>query len=121
MKKVLLVLGFIVVTLVSNAQKTIKFEKLGSIEFKVKVDGLITITDSTFNIKTNVKGKITEFTLKIISKSESEMASVYNCIGQIGTIDKHQFSFIPSKDMGIWTMINSFTNEKMEQYLKLSK
>ena len=121
MKKVLLVLTLVLGTLVSNGQKTIIFEKLGTATFKVKVQGVVTITDSTLNIKSSYKGNVSEYTLKIVSRDENTAASIYNCIGQIGTSDKHQFSFVTSMDMGIWTMVNSFTNEKLEQYMVLSK
>ncbi len=121
MKKVLLVLTLVCVSIISNAQNSIKFEKLGTATFKVKVDGLITLTDSTLHIHNEYKGKVTEYTLRIVSKDVNQAASIYNCIGQIGTSDKHQFSFIPSSNMGIWVMINSFTNQKIEQYMVLSK
>jgi adenylate kinase len=123
MKKLLLGLTLVLGTFSVNAQKIIKFEKYGNLMDRVKADGLITISDSILTLKIDYKGKVQENKFKIINKSEYETGSTYNCIGQVGTSDKHQFIFTPSFKLGIWTMINSFAipNEKFEVYFTLSK
>jgi hypothetical protein len=125
MKKLLLVSIMILISLVGKAQTTIKFEKYGASALvgRVKVDGIVTISDSTLTIRVDYKGKVEENTLKIVSKSETNAGSTYNCIGQVGTSDKHQFVFVPSSRLGIWTLINSFStpNTKVEIYFTLSK
>jgi hypothetical protein len=125
MKKLLLVSIMILISLVGKAQTTIKFEKYGASALvgRVKVDGIVTISDSILTLRIDYKGKVQENKFKIVSKDISEYGSTYNCIGQVGTSDKHQFIFTPSVHLGIWTMINSFStpNEKMEIYFTLSK
>jgi hypothetical protein len=118
MKK-LLVLTMVLVSFVSYGQeKTYDIVKMGTPTFKVKVDeGRITITETTLSIKVGMKGKVNEETLKIVNKSVYENAGTYNCVGMIGTSDKHQFSVIPQNNLIIWKMINSFTNEIIEQYI----
>jgi hypothetical protein len=123
MKNILLIFALLLIGFSSQAQTIIKFEKYGALMGRVKVDGIVTISDSTLTIRVDYKGKVEENTLKIVSKSETNAGSTYNCIGQVGTSDKHQFVFVPSSRLGIWTLINSFStpNTKVEIYFTLSK
>jgi len=121
MYKVFLFLIAIMIGSTSFGQKVYEFDKIGTIAFKVKAEGTITINDSTLTLVSTFKGKTSQYTLKIVSKDENDVAATYNCIGQIGVSDKQQFSFIFSKNMIIWTGYNSFDNSKVEQFMSLKK
>ena len=121
MKKVLVVLTLILGTLVSNGQTIYNIDGMRTGIVKMKMNVVLTITDSTLNIKSDYKGKLSEYNLKIVSKDENIVSATYNCIGQIGTSDKHQFLIVPSQNNVLWYSINSFTNEKIVVVYSLSK
>ena len=123
MKK-LITLAFLAISTLANAQeKEFKFEKYGQITGRIKVDGLVKITDTILKLRIDIKGEVTENTFKIVAKNINGDNHSYNCTGQVGTSDKHQFLFVPGQNLGIWTMINSFTtqNETTKMYFTLSK
>lgn len=102
-----------------SAQKVYQFDKIGIMGTKVKAESIITIkiTDSVISIQSESKGVPYEYNLKVISKDENNNAATYNCVGQIGVSDKHQFSFISNLKMAIWNSYNSLDNSKIEQLL----
>ena len=121
MKKLTLVLALVLGTLVSKGQTVYNIDGMRTGVVKMKISVVLTITDSLLNIKSDYKGRLSEYNLKIVSKDENNAAASYNCIGQIGTSDKHQFIIVPTQNNVLWTMINSFTNEKIEVLYSLKK
>jgi hypothetical protein len=121
MNKIFLFFIAIIIGTSVSSQKLYQFDKIGTIAIKVKAEGTITINDSTLTLVSTFRGKTSQYTLKIVSKDENDVAPTYNCIGQIGVSDKQQFSFILSKNMVIWTGYNSFDNSKVEQFMSLKK
>jgi hypothetical protein len=121
MKKVLLVLTLVLGTLVSNSQTIYNIDGMRTGIVKIKMNMILTITDSTLNIKSEYKGRLVEYNLKIVSKDENNISATYNCIGQMGTSDKHQFIIVPTQNNVLWTSINSFTNEKIVVLYSLKK
>jgi hypothetical protein len=99
------------------SQTTYTIVKMGSSGLKVKVNGIIIVKDSTLYIKTDTKGVVDEYTLKIINKTEKEMASSYQCLGMIGNSDKHVFTILTQQKTIIWTFIDSFSNTKNEMLI----
>ena len=120
MKCILVFLLFLITSSVFS-QKVYHFNKIGTAIIKVKVEGMFTITDSTLTMVSTYKEKKSEYTLKILSKDENDVSSTYKCEGTIGVSDKHQFNFVFSKKMVIWTGYNSFDNSKVEQFITLSE
>ncbi len=120
MKYILVFLSFLISSTVFS-QKVYHFNKIGTPTVKVKVEGIFTITDNTLTMVSTYKEKKSEYTLKILSKDENDVSSTYKCEGTIGVSDKHQFSFVFSKKMVIWTGYNSFDNSKVEQFILLSE
>jgi hypothetical protein len=121
MKKILLVLTLTLGTLVSNGQTVYNIDGMRTGVVKMKMNVVLSVTDSILNIKSDYKGKLSEYNLKIVSKDENIAGATYNCIGQVGTSDKHQFIIVPTQNNVLWTMINSFTNEKIEVLYSLKK
>jgi hypothetical protein len=120
MKCILIFLSLLITSSVFS-QKIYHFNKIGTPSIKVKVEGMFTIIDNNLTMVSTYKEKKSEYTLKIISKDENDISSTYKCEGTIGVSDKHQFIFVFSKKMVIWTGYNSFDNSKVEQFITLSE
>lgn len=123
MKKITTLFLLLLICISVKGQETIKFEKIGPLGggMAVKVNGILTVADSTLHIYSERKGNVSEYALEILTKDISSKNPTYNCIGQVGPWDKHQFTFMFDKYIAIWTSINSFTGEKFEQQVYLSK
>ncbi len=120
MKTILFIIGIFFCSNVSG-QKVYEFDKIGILGSKTKFEGTITITDSTLSLFSIIKGKEYIYIFKIVTKDENEVAPTYNCVGQVGVSDKHQFSFVLSKNMVFWNSYNSNDNSKIEQILYFKK
>jgi hypothetical protein len=122
MKKFLILIPMLLFGGTIFAQQTIKFEKIGSYgSLSSKVNGFFTITDSTLRVYSEKKGIVADYTLVIVSKDENQTSSTYNCLGQIGAFDKHQIVFTFKNNIAIWNSINTFSEEKLQQFVNLSK
>lgn len=119
MKKVLAIVFILGISLNAFSQKSYSIKKMGTMGFKVKVEGNIIVTDSTVSIKADYKGNITDVTFKIVNKSEHPNASTYQCTGMYGSGDKHIFSIIPQTKTVIWKSISSFDNTSAEQIISI--
>ena len=122
MKKIVLAAILIAASIYSYAQTSPKeyaIKKIGMYTGRIKVEGKITITDSTLNIKVDYKGNITDATLKIVNRSETPMVSSYQCVGMIGTGDKHVISIFPQQKNAMWKSISSFDNSQAEQWMTI--
>jgi hypothetical protein len=116
--KVFAVVFALLVSVSANAQSEIKFNKMrGSSGVAVKVDGLLTISDSTVTFK--VAGD--EQIYKIIKKQETGSTSYYQCESDTSPYDKHAFTIVPSFHLITWDLINSFTNTREQISLTLPK
>lgn len=91
-----------------------------------KDNGYIEITDSTLRIHSEpqsgiYKGTINDYELQIVGKDEKAVNPTYNCVGQVGSSDRHTLFFDFKNGKVIWTSINSFSNDRIEQFITLVK
>lgn len=108
------------------AQKIIPFHKMGGMMGAPKDNGYIEITDSTLRIHSEpqsgiYKGTINDYELQIVGKDEKAVNPTYNCVGQVGSSDRHTLFFDFKNGKVIWTSINSFSNDRIEQFITLVK
>jgi hypothetical protein len=120
MVKKLLTIAFVLgLSLNAFSQKAYTIKKIGTVGFKSKVEGTVTVSDSTVSIKINYGGKPSETVLKIVNRSEQDLVSSYQCTGVSGTADKHVISvLLPTKTI-IWKAISSFDGSQAEQHITI--